>query len=951
MQKYKLMPLTVAEQAVQLAKSVPRRAIELAQGVLDGDVDSHERATALWAAGQAQHELGENVQALDSLRMAVEQTVDPLRSRIEVTTAAIESAVGMPSAAMDRLGRLAEHHEPGIAGLAKSQRGLIKLYGGDGTAALVDLEESLPLLEAAGTEQAALARVRSNVGFCLIVLGRYQAAVRDLGQAVIDAHDTGQDTVAAAARQNFGFAQAQLGNLPSALQSLEDARRQYQALGDPSRGLTGLYDDLAETYRLAGLTQDAVRYSRVGSWTARQGDNIERQAEAEYRRAVCLLEHGNRKAAADAAGRAAALFDRSGRRLWRQRAELIAVEASTLPDVATGLAPGLVERISNLAGDLVTRGHTNEPRSLVNRAVHRLIDEGRADEAQTLIDHHDIPLAETGGELASESVLDRLELQYRAALIAVLDQKPLERPLAEARWLVTEHNLTLGDQELRAGAARLTDRFRSLAVRSALGGGWDAVLGSAPDGGPSDETHDDANRKAMAVLLAEEEWRAISLTLPRAVAATDDETTQLLVELRQTNRIESNSIHPSSDPASGSGPGSDSVDSDSVDSRRAELEDQLRLRSMTANPNDSLQKPSSTAVGRQALDRSFIERTVSQLDGAVTVEWIEHHGQLIGVRIAPDGSMRLWPAGTVAAAERLARFVHQSLGDINATTDTDAARSSLADLFDDCADLQTCLWPDQPDPWLDGETGYGVRPMVLSPPSALMALPWRLIAGSPRAPADVTLTPSIAFWRRVELERSPDDSLFDTAAVVTGPGLLGVGADEAVVKRVLPHSDVVESGNANCERVKEILTSARFVHLACHGRFRPESPRFSSLTMADGPLTLFELDWLERVPDLVMLAACDSGKVSARPGGELLGTAPAMLAAGASTVIAPICPVRDHEVSEALVPFYEALAQGPSAAAQAMDLAFTGERPEVVATAASFQVVGASLRFGSGPRE
>ncbi len=909
-----------------LAKSVPHRAITLAESVLGEPTDTGEQATALWALGQGRHELGQNAAALEALRSAISIADDPLRSRVEVTTAAVESAIGMSTEAMARLSRLVDHDEPRLAGLARSQRGLLRLHLGDGSGALEDLRSSLPLLESSGDERAAVTRVRGNIGLCLALIGRYRDAVADLEWTLADAKATGQHTVVASSKQNLGYAKMQLGELPSALQLLEEARAEYQVLGDPSRGLTGLYDDLAETYRLAGLTVDAVRYARIGSWTARQADNLERQAEAEYRRAVCLLEHGNKQGADDAARRAAVLFERGGRHLWRQRAELISIEVSS-GDVVEA---GVIERISVLVDDLFRRGHINEPRSLVNRLVHRLIDIDRFEDAtELLVRHGDVrKRLDQGPEgIEEESLLDRLESHYQMALHAVLDHRSAADPIMEARALVGEHNLALGDQELRAGSVRLTERFRSLALRNALSAA-----------GEVEEV-----QLARQVLLAEEEWRAIAMTLPRAVAAADDETAELLVDLRRANRAV---------PEESEGTEPDDL-ADRMD-RKAELEDQLRFRSMTGYRVADLSAGPATPAGgahptpRRSLDQFFVDDLASQLTGALMIEWLEYQGELIGVSVSPDGSTSMWSAGSRGDADRLARFIHQSLGDLNAATTAPEARSALADLREDCIELRQQLWPSGVGGLATGGPPLGtsveVHSYVLSPPAPLMALPWRMIAGSASQSVAVTLTPSFEHWKRLNVS-TESGVLFDSAAVITGPGLIGPARDEAVVKRVLPHIEVLGEGEAECERVKDVLTSVQFVHLACHGSFRPESPRFSSLTMTDGPLTLFELDWLEKVPDVVMLAACDSGKVSSRPGGELLGTAPALLAAGASTVIAPICPVRDQEVSEALVPFYQALTHGPSAAARAMDEAVADGRPELVATAAAFQVVGATVEF------
>ena len=66
------------------------------------------------------------------------------------------------------------------------------------------------------------------------------------------------------------------------------------------------------------------------------------------------------------------------------------------------------------------------------------------------------------------------------------------------------------------------------------------------------------------------------------------------------------------------------------------------------------------------------------------------------------------------------------------------------------------------------------------------------------------------------------------------------------------------------------LDGARVAHLAAHGRIHPTNPLFTSLTFADGPLTVYDVDRLRRPPDVVVRAACDVGRSAAHAGGELM---------------------------------------------------------------------------------
>ena len=98
---------------------------------------------------------------------------------------------------------------------------------------------------------------------------------------------------------------------------------------------------------------------------------------------------------------------------------------------------------------------------------------------------------------------------------------------------------------------------------------------------------------------------------------------------------------------------------------------------------------------------------------------------------------------------------------------------------------------------------------------------------------------------------------------------------------------------ATVAAVMQALDGATVAHLACHGHFRSDSPLFSSLELADGPLNAYELQRLRRPPQLIVLSACDLATSDTRPGDELLGFAAALIAMGTRTIIASVVPVPD----------------------------------------------------------
>src|SRR5581483_4076132 len=90
---------------------------------------------------------------------------------------------------------------------------------------------------------------------------------------------------------------------------------------------------------------------------------------------------------------------------------------------------------------------------------------------------------------------------------------------------------------------------------------------------------------------------------------------------------------------------------------------------------------------------------------------------------------------------------------------------------------------------------------------------------------------------------------------------------------------------------------------------------FSSLALSDGPLNVYELHTLRRLPDTVILSACDLGTSAVRPGDELLGTSAALLSLGTRVVVAAVVPLPDAAACQFMRAFHRELANGASASA------------------------------------
>jgi len=123
--------------------------------------------------------------------------------------------------------------------------------------------------------------------------------------------------------------------------------------------------------------------------------------------------------------------------------------------------------------------------------------------------------------------------------------------------------------------------------------------------------------------------------------------------------------------------------------------------------------------------------------------------------------------------------------------------------------------------------------------------------------------------------------------------------------------------------------AADLVHLACHGRFRGDSPFFSALYLADGWMTVRDAYALRLRCGLVTLSACETGLSALMPGDELIGLARGFFLAGAPALVVSLWMVDDAATAELMTAFYRALLAGlrPAAALRQAQCALLTSHP------------------------
>ncbi len=159
-------------------------------------------------------------------------------------------------------------------------------------------------------------------------------------------------------------------------------------------------------------------------------------------------------------------------------------------------------------------------------------------------------------------------------------------------------------------------------------------------------------------------------------------------------------------------------------------------------------------------------------------------------------------------------------------------------------------------------------------------------------------------------------------------GWQAAGADEIVLRRrskgrtrvrgnrpdplgFLPESADLERPCRYCARRSHALSNgdASLTWLLT-GHFVPtilSSPRSH---LADGPLTVYDLERIVRPPEWIVLSACEAGRSEVHPGDELMGTSAALLSLGTRPIVSSAAAVPDDGVIPVMIALHEQLVHG-----------------------------------------
>lgn len=196
------------------------------------------------------------------------------------------------------------------------------------------------------------------------------------------------------------------------------------------------------------------------------------------------------------------------------------------------------------------------------------------------------------------------------------------------------------------------------------------------------------------------------------------------------------------------------------------------------------------------------------------------------------------------------------------------------------------------------------RDVIIVPSLHVSAMPWGCVPAL--AARSVTVVPSLSSWTRADRRPVPLDTVF----VAAGPGLAGAAEESDSVASVYPGAVILPAGVADSSDALAAMARADLGHFCAHGNYRADRPLMSSLRMADGPLTAYEIASASRVPTVLVLASCHFDR-SVDASGLAIGSMLLNLRRrGCRSVVGSVAAVRDDDSVTAMTALHRELRRG-----------------------------------------
>lgn len=888
--------LTLALRAVDLANSDPAAARRTALAAITAAEGAAEPvAVASRAMGVAALAGGDLRQARDHLERAI-ATADGAgigSGETRGTLAYVLTLQGETAAALQLLDQAAVMLTGAPAARLCMQRALVLSEIGRLEDSAAAFENALTLLRATGGGDLLEADIRTNRSTLFTQQRDWRSAASDLDRAQELYSALGHVGRTALVHHNRGLAQAARGDVPAALAAYDLAEQGYRSVGRSS-GLLPV--ERAETL-LAALLLDEARGAAEEAVTefARQHNQVDLvQARLLLARAALLIgDSATARRESEQARRSAHRQLRPG---WAALAGYLSLRARWADGERTD---SLLRAGRRTVAQLVAAGWdgpAQDTRLIVARCA---MDLGRPATARRQLAR--VRRSATDGPAETRAQAWHAEALLR---LADADLAGAGRAAAAGIGVVEDFQASMGATELRVQASGLGGELATLGLTLALQSG-----------------------RPEAVLTWAERCRAGAVRLRPARPPDALELSQDLAELRQV-------VHEL-------GLVEERDDRTALLKRQVALELSIRQQSRHTRPNGPAagNAPPSAAVLRSALD------------GRVLVEFVNNDGLLFAVTLTAE-TLCLHQLAATEHVDHELEALHYGLRRLAYRMGNPASLTAAAELVDDKARRLDALLLGPLRP------AIGTAQLVIVPTGGLHAMPWSILPSCHGRP--VSVAPSARLWQRAAADTLTDAgdrtraatqpaagsiAAGDQPVLIGGPGLPHAAAEVRALARTYPGAELLTGRRAGVDAATAALDGAALAHIAAHGRFRADNPQFSAIELADGPLTVFDLEGLSQAPRHVVLSACESGRPAVRAGDEVMGLAAALLSLGTRSLVATVVPVPDDASRPLMLQLHRRLRRGQS---PAVALAAAQRAPGIARTAESRCAAAGFVCFGAG---
>lgn len=763
----------------------------------------------------------------------------------------------------------------------------------------------------------ARARVLVRRGAARILLGELSAGYADNAEAARVLHDHGDAVWESRARQNAAAALISLGRVEEAQQERARAQTMAEAHGDHYTAIVALHGradgehrmgrlrealdmfyearrryeelgvvphevvrDIAVAQLAAGLTEEAAATADHLVLLLQQDRHaVVQRADGFIAAAIVHLATGNPDRAIDLARRAERTSRRGGHADAEQHARLVMLRART---ASGSITIRHARDAAALAGELSDR-YSSERLDAHVLAGRMALATGLDELARTMFET-------AATHRGRGSALRRVTAWYAQAQLAKMrgDRATMLRACERGLDVLDTHALSVGALEMRARATVHGTDLAILATRQV-----------AADG------------SARELLRWTERWRGAVHALPLPPVRHDPALTTELGRLRAASR----DLGAMADAAK--------------EAERRAIEERIR-RQVHTREGDVSARRRRFDVG-QLLDTLGDDVTLASVVGII--------GGQFHVALAQRGRVTRITAGQVAGIDEELDHIRFALRAVTLAPEATAG-ALLNTLEAGLARLEERLLGPAVQALGDG-------PVVIVPPSTVQATPWGAFPSLRARP--VTVAPSATAWLRARQATLPTTPGGGTGrqppspvALVAGAALATSGAEVLALADMYPDATVLTGSRATVEATLRAIDGAELAHIGAHGRYRGDSPMFSSLEMADGPVTVLDFEQLDRPPYRLLLTACESGAGSPTGADELLGLATSLSALGTAGVLASIVPVSDVSSVPFSLVMHERLSAGADLATALLAAREAADGPVETATAWAFQALGAA---------